>query len=404
MQIDKCTPVACLAELVKRDGNMMRYDDCVQFASEHNLVIVTVESIKKYIDENLVDNCRAISSCDIYLESEEDNLWKLICYNSGDPNNPHKVLVKGNLSDNEEVMLRIHSECFTGDVLGSMMCDCGEQLKRSLKMISENKSGIIIFPANHEGRGIGLVNKVKAYKIMKDSNYKIDTYEANRILGFNDDQRSYEDVGKILDDLGVNKINLLTNNEIKIQALQNKIQTVTPLICQPNKYNKHYLQTKNIPNIPTRTMDKIEKFNNTAYKTLLPNNYKISIITTHWHSELVDSFYNQIKTELVLLGIAESSITKYTVPGAFEIPFCLQRIIETVHVIICLGLVIKGDTHHFEIISETVANSIMQIQLEHNTPIINGIINCYNLDQAVERYNQSSGMAKSLALSAINMI
>lgn len=410
------TRVASLAELVNRNGTMMRYDDCVKFSIEHDLLLITIEQIKKYIDDNLNNssqvNCRPISSCNIYLKSQseldKDNLWKLICYNFGNTDNPHKVLVKGNISNNKEspILVRVHSECFTGDVLGSMMCDCGEQLQMSLKMISENGSGIVIFPALHEGRGIGLVNKVKAYKIMNDSNYEINTYEANRILGFEDDQRSYTNVVDILDDLDVNYINLLTNDKTKILTLQNKIQQITPLVCEPNNHNKHYLQTKNSTNNKFLEVqsNKIEKFNILAQKKLSENNYNVAIISTYWHSELIDPFCKQIQDELIMTGISVSNITNHIVPGVFEIPFYVKKLIEKADVIICLGLVIKGDTYHFEVISETVASSIMQIQLQHNIPIINGILNCYNVEQALERYSESSGMAKSLAISAINML
>ena len=264
-------PIAVLAELVNENGTMMDYSDCCKFADKYGLIVVTIDEIKNYLDSKLKNIIRPLASC--FIELKDDlGQWELICYSSDDSNNPHKVLIKGDIfNTSQPVLTRVHSECFTGDVLGSLMCDCGEQFIKSLHMINEKGSGIIIIPANHEGRGIGLVNKVKAYKKMKNSNYKINTYHANLLLNYPEDCRKYNCVLNILDDLKINEIDLLTENPFKIQALKNKIRNVIPIKCAANKFNEHYLKTKEDMHTSIfKNMNKIDKVNN------IMNNIKFS--------------------------------------------------------------------------------------------------------------------------------
>ncbi|WP_179319396.1 GTP cyclohydrolase II [Winogradskyella helgolandensis] len=155
----------------------------------------------------------------------------------------HMALIKGGFSLNEAVLTRIHSSCATGDLFGSLKCDCGDQLIQAMKMIEQNGSGIIVY-LQQEGRGIGLMNKMKAYKLQEEG---MDTIQANLHLGFAPDERGYEIAAEILNLLGVNKLNLLTNNPDKILGLeQNGISVVerVPLIIDANPFNKHYLETK----------------------------------------------------------------------------------------------------------------------------------------------------------------
>lgn len=157
----------------------------------------------------------------------------------------HIVLIKGSYTSNDAVLTRIHSACATGDLFGSLKCDCGEQLIQSMKMIEKNGTGIIVY-LQQEGRGIGLMNKIKAYKLQESG---MDTVEANLELGFAPDERAYQVGAKILCSLGVNRVMLLTNNPDKILGLeQNGIQVVKriPLIIQSNQFNADYLDTKEI--------------------------------------------------------------------------------------------------------------------------------------------------------------
>ncbi len=182
-----------------------------------------------------------IAECELAIKNYGE--WTLKCYESG-LSMPHRALIKNLKNASEPVLVRVHSDCYTGDTLGSLLCDCREQLELSMAKIAEKGSGVIILPAGHEGRGIGLVNKVRAYHLIKESEGKIDTYEANRQLGFEDDLRDYSMVPLILDNLGIKQIEILTNNVQKIQELKRYIVKITPLIVVPNPLNEKYMKVK----------------------------------------------------------------------------------------------------------------------------------------------------------------
>lgn len=171
--------------------------------------------------------------------------FELIPFQEKINNLEHMALVKGTFKPNDTVLTRIHSSCATGDLFGSLKCDCGEQLIQAMKLIEKNGNGIIVY-LQQEGRGIGLMNKMKAYKLQEDG---MDTIEANIHLGFASDERDYQIGAEILNNLGVQKLNLLTNNPDKILGLeQYGIQVVKriPIIIPPNPFNKYYLNTKEI--------------------------------------------------------------------------------------------------------------------------------------------------------------
>ena len=394
-------PIAAIAELMNKDGTMMNYDDYCNFAQRNNLVVVTMKELKKHLQ--LGRSLRAISSCELQTKF---GLWELICYSSEFSSQPHKVLIKGNIYKGESILMRIHSECFTGDVLGSRLCDCGDQLELSMRMISENGIGLIIFPANHEGRGIGLHNKVLAYRKMKNSGGTINTYQANKLLGFPEDARNYDCVIDILNDLGIDKIDLLTQNIDKITSLKSRTNRIIPLKCIPNEFNINYLQTKEEKNGIISILKSKINYVNESFNINIDecNNLKIGIIYTIWNGDIINDFISQLEKEA--LGLNIMSIKKWTVPGSFEIPYLAQKIIKLkeVDILICVGTIIKGDTANFEYISSSVINALMDIQVKMEFPIINGVLNCYNKEQAIERFKPENGLAKSLILSALHMI
>ena len=167
--------------------------------------------------------------------------FKVICYEDYNKSQ-HLALVKGNLKSKKNVFVRVHSECLTGDALGSLRCDCGQQLEKSLKLISRH-GGVLLYMAQ-EGRGVGLMNKIAAYHLQ---DHGMDTVEANLKLGFKADARDYTIGAQILADLGLSAIKLLTNNPRKIEGLEKyglKIVERVPIVIKPNKINKRYLQVK----------------------------------------------------------------------------------------------------------------------------------------------------------------
>ena len=231
--------VAAICEIVKDDGNMARRDDLILFSKKYDLKIVTIEDLIKYRMENELVASKEVEA-NLPTKFGE---FKVIGFKENNTDNCHLALVKGDFNTDEPVLVRIHSECLTGDSLGSRKCDCGEQYEAAMKMIAENGSGILLY-MRQEGRGIGLLNKLKAYKLQDKG---LDTVDANLALGFKEDMRDYKACANMLKMLGVSKVDLITNNPDKIEALKkNNIDVINRVSIEimPNKYDKFYLETK----------------------------------------------------------------------------------------------------------------------------------------------------------------
>ncbi len=233
-------PAAVICEIMNEDGTMARTNDLVTFAQKHHLKICTIDSLIEYRrkTEKLVERM-AEANLPTHLGE-----FRMVAYQSKVDEMVHVALVKGTIDSTAPVLVRAQSECLTGDVFGSLRCDCNSQLKASMKVISEAGCGIILYIRQHEGRGIGLVNKVKAYSLQDDG---MDTVEANQALGFPADLRDYGIGAQILVDLGVRQIRLLTNNPRKIVGLEGYGLSVVervPIKIPHNLQNEQYLKTK----------------------------------------------------------------------------------------------------------------------------------------------------------------
>lgn len=232
-------PAAVICEVIKEDGTMARVPDLEKIAQKHQLKLITIQDLIHYRNqkERLINREVTVQLPTKYGQ------FQMIGYTNLIDDKEHVALVKGTIDPAQPVMVRVHSECLTGDVFGSERCDCGPQLHAALKQIEQEGTGVLVY-MRQEGRGIGLVNKLKAYKLQEEG---LDTVEANRKLGFGEDLREYGIGAQILQDLGVRKMRLLTNNPRKIKGLKGyglEVVEVIPLELPANQNNFQYLKTK----------------------------------------------------------------------------------------------------------------------------------------------------------------
>lgn len=229
---------AVLSELVNDDGSMMRGAQITDFAETHGLQVISIEELARVAPRSTSDAVVGLDWADLPLENAQ---WKISSFVS--PTGAEHAILKFGAQSNSDPLVRIHSECLTGDVFGSKRCDCGSQLKEAMGLIEQSGNGYIIYLRDHEGRGIGLAEKIRAY-VLQDSGQ--DTVEANLSIGQPVDDRTYEDAISILQRLQINSLTLLTNNPEKITSLKESgiSFTTAPLEIVANEHNQKYLETK----------------------------------------------------------------------------------------------------------------------------------------------------------------
>lgn len=228
-----------ICEILDSDGTMARQKSLEHFARTHNLCMISVADLVRYRKDRELGITREIET----ILPTEYGTFRLVGYTENATGKGHLALILGDISGDEPVLCRVHSECLTGDALGSLRCDCGEQYREAMRLISLEGRGILVY-LRQEGRGIGLINKLKAYALQDTG---IDTVDANIHLGFPADMRDYRIGALILRDLGVRSIRLMTNNPEKIESMEQngiKVFQRIPLLIQANTYNKFYLRTK----------------------------------------------------------------------------------------------------------------------------------------------------------------
>ena len=226
-------------EIMREDGTMMRYKELLKLAEKFQLKMITIAQLQQYrkVHDTLVERV-----ADVKMPTKYGN-FRAYGYINKLNGEHHVALVKGDISDGENILCRVHSECLTGDVFGSLRCDCGQQFAAAMKQIEEEGRGIMLY-MRQEGRGIGLINKLKAYELQEQG---MDTVEANLALGFDEDLREYYIGSQILRDLGVKSMRLLTNNPLKVHGLSDfgmEVLKRVPIQMEATEYDAFYLKTK----------------------------------------------------------------------------------------------------------------------------------------------------------------
>ena len=234
-------PAGALIEIMNEDGTMARLPELLEIADKFNLKIITIKDLIAYRlkSESLVEKGEKVNMPTKYGD------FKLIPFRQLSNGMEHVALIKGQWEADEPVLVRVHSSCITGDIFGSMRCECGEQLHKAMQLIEKEGKGVIVY-MNQEGRGIGLMNKIKAYKLQEEG---MDTVDANLHLGFNADERDYGVGAQILREVGVTKIKLMSNNPVKrigLEAYGLSIVENVPIEIVPNQHNAFYMETKKI--------------------------------------------------------------------------------------------------------------------------------------------------------------
>ena len=378
-QLAKCAPVGVIAECVNEDGSMMRYDDCISFGQTHNIPVITVDELKEYwctffpspsqpslshIKQTttkiplLVDNEPTWFTMTVYVHALTGQ--EVICVTNGEYHN-----------------IRVHSECVTGHIFRSLKCDCDQQLHTMLRLI-KREGGAVFYVCGHEGRGIGLFHKIRAYHMQQE--YGLDTFQANREIGCDVECREYSFVKEIFQLLNLSHFTLHTNNPEKCSHFSSFHCTLTPLPVEVNEYNRPYLVAKQ--RLAGHTMNVADR-----------KSYHICVISTNWNRSYIEEAWIRFRA----YSGASIVFSEIIVPGAYEIPATVSRVIASSHgdvmkidAIICLGVLIKGESKHFEYISKAVFDGLMNVTLVSPIPIINGILTVLNKDQIMPRMEEGS--------------
>ncbi len=385
----------CFGDFIKQ-YNCTSLDECPIFTIERLKKFISYSSIIKLNDSKKFDQANSPLSIKI---NNKVVTGEIICFKDHYTTREYSMWVYPSLSTFKQSIdnsiIRMHSECCTGNIFHSQHCDCEDQFNIAMQMIIDHGCGAIMYITNHEGRGIGLFNKIKAYNLQYFDN--VDTFKANNLLGFKDDQRNYFDCVQILKELDCNILNLITNNPIKLNNFNPYFKTVNMINIKisKTKFNHSYIQSK-MENGHLQITKK--KLYLDTIDFISQNEINICIVKSSWNKPYVTELESLCIKELQKYNFVNTTIIE--VPGSWEIPCKVASLKNKFDCFIVLGVLIKGETMHFEHISTSVFNGLMNCQITPNinnriVPIINGILTVLDESQIENRIELATGWAKS---------
>eukprot|EP00931_Biecheleriopsis_adriatica_P101440 TRINITY_DN76578_c0_g1_i1.p1 TRINITY_DN76578_c0_g1~~TRINITY_DN76578_c0_g1_i1.p1 ORF type:complete len:568 (-),score=123.95 TRINITY_DN76578_c0_g1_i1:87-1790(-) len=391
------SPVAALAEMMREDGEPTTGDDAREFCRQHGLPLVTVERLAEYMrraDVKPTEGAVAETQSRMWVDDIEAECSCHV-FSTSDPKIEIVAVVKGDVRDQEAVPVRIHSECFTGDVLASQRCDCGQQLHKFMRIMNEESNGILLYVRGQEGRGIGLMAKIRAYKLQDEGH---DTVDANLKLGLPVDTRTYDDALVVLRHFGLKSIRLFTNNPEKMRALQGITKQVVALASVPCARNIGYLKTKR-ERLNHRTV--LETFK-LPELSLDMSELRVGLVYTTWNQYYVDELRHHAEAELQRSG---TKVTKIAVPGACELISGARAMLrqQKPDAIIAIGVLIRGSSDLYDATCSAVMSGLTELNASQDTPVVVGLLMCHDEDQAHDRSHGPSNPAKAWAETALHM-
>ena len=410
-------PAGLLCEIVDdKKTDMARVPELERFAVEHDLLMISIADLVRHRrqTEKLV---RRIAEARIPTKWGDFTCY---AYESLLDGEQHVAMVKGTVAGEDDVLVRVHSECLTGDAFGSLRCDCGVQLDSAMQIIAEAGHGVVVYLRGHEGRGIGIGHKIAAYNLQERG---LDTVDANLDLGLPSDSREYGIGAQILVDLGITTMRLITNNPTKRGGLEGfglEITERVPSVVSVNPENLAYMRTKrermghlleglddvlyprrspsassselfgaacgratacrsgsaepplaggapaSLAHAPARRRDGGERARRRRGST---DGLRIGVVA-RWNSDIVDRLAQGVGRGLAALGVDPADVVDETVAGSFELPMGARILASSgrVDAVICLGCVIRGETSHYELVAGEAASGIQQVQLDHGRP------------------------------------
>jgi 3,4-dihydroxy 2-butanone 4-phosphate synthase/GTP cyclohydrolase II len=407
--------VSAIGELMREDGEMMRLEECLAFSKKHRIPLITVEELREWIRQHGVGSIVAAptsaseagdptsdaavrregdsdfsdiqmcSECTIPVRSDAlDKNMRVQIFELED-GGPLQVVaaIKGEVAGMSDVAVRIHSECFTGDVLRSAKCDCGMQLDKYFSVMEREPAAVLLYIKGHEGRGIGLAAKMSAYRLQEEDG--LDTVDSNTALGFDPDLRSYRGIAEIIRKLGVVSVRLFTNNPDKLKAVEAVMKvTYAPLQTVALAGNRDYLRTKEerMEHMATMYLPAVGEYAGS----------RVVLVQTAWHKEVSNTLVEGCEAVLVA---ASCEVSIIEVPGALDLVAGCRAALGSERppdAVIALGTYVRGDTETSRMHHQATVKGLQDLDAASSSvPVVSGVTFCESQEDAVLRSSAELG-------------